>query len=60
MVNSLPPITREMNSILDWEDLEEEMADPLVFLPGESSWTEEPDGPAVHEVEELELRTHTV
>ena len=51
MVKNLPPVQETQCSIepsvrsLGWEDpLEEVMAITIVFLLGESPWTEEPDG----------------
>ena len=43
MVKNLPAMQETWVRSLGWEDLlEEDMTTPPVFLPGESSWTEEP------------------
>ena len=45
MVKKLPAVQETWVWTLGWEDpLEEGMATHSVFLPGESPWTEEPDG----------------
>ena len=45
MIKNPPAMQETSVHSLGWEDpLEEGMAMPLVFLPGESPWTEEPDG----------------
>ena len=45
MVKNLPPVQETQVRSLGWEDpLEEVMAITIVFLLGESPWTEEPDG----------------
>ena len=45
MVKNLPVIPETWVQYLGWEDpLEEYMSITLVFLPGESPWTEEPGG----------------
>ena len=45
MVKNLPAMWETWVKSLGWEDLlEEGMATTPVFLPGESSWTEEPGG----------------
>ena len=44
-VKNLPVVQETRIRSLGWEDpLEESMATPPVFLPGESPWTEEPGG----------------
>ena len=50
-VKNLPAMRETWVQSLHWEDpLEEGMATPPVFLPGESPWTEEPSGLTVHGV----------
>ena len=45
MVKNPPAMQETWVQSLGWEDpLEEGMAIHSVFLPGESPWTEEPDG----------------
>ena len=45
MVKNLPAMWETWVRSLDWEDpLEEDMQPTVVFLPGESPWTEEPGG----------------
>ena len=45
MVKNLPAVWEIWIRSLGWEDpLEESMANPPVFLPGASPWTEEPGG----------------
>ena len=45
MVKNSPAMWETWVQSLGWEDLlEEGMATTPVFLPGESSWTEEPGG----------------
>ena len=44
-VNNLPAMQKTWVRSLGWEDLlEEGRQSTAVFLPGESPWTEEPDG----------------
>ena len=45
LVKNLPAMWETWVRSLDWEDiLEAGMQPPLVFLPGDSPWTEEPGG----------------
>ena len=45
VVKNPPAVKETWVRSLGWEDpLEEGMATDSVFLPGESPWTEEPDG----------------
>ena len=51
MVKNLPAILETGVQSLGWEDpLEEGMAPTPLFLPGESTWTEEPGGLQSHGV----------
>ena len=56
LVNNLPAMQETWVLSLGWEDLlEEGMATILLFLPGESLWTEEPAGYSPWARKELDL-----